>query len=209
VIEWISEWLKQIIILVLIATFIDLLLPNNALDRYVKLVMGLLIIMAILTPIFQLLSEKYDLSALAFTHASHGERLASLQQIREQGERLKTTQDRLIQEQSSKQMELSIKEQVEQKFGVEVMESNVTLQTGPKGMAEIKHIHVRASASAISPHQMGGKPVQPVYISVGEREPASPKENQAGNKLAQDIANYLSDAWHVRQEQVQVTVDSL
>ena len=52
-IELLSGWLKQIVILVLIAAFMDLLLPNNSMERYIKLVMGLLIILAILSPVFQ------------------------------------------------------------------------------------------------------------------------------------------------------------
>jgi stage III sporulation protein AF len=211
-IEWISDWLKQIIILVLIATFIDLLLPNNALDRYVKLVMGLLIIMAILTPIFQLLTQDLDLSALAFANVpAEQKQMASLHQIQEQSNQMKETQDRLIQEQTTKQMELNITEQVEQKFGVEVMEAKVALQTGPEGMAQIKHIHVMARVP-ISPHSAAeGKPIQPVHIAVGEGEtvPASGRVEQAGQTFISKISTYLSDVWHLRREQVHVVVDAL
>ena len=52
--EWLSQWLERIIILVLLATFLDMLLPNTPLQRYVKLVMGLLILLAIITPIMQM-----------------------------------------------------------------------------------------------------------------------------------------------------------
>jgi len=58
--EFVGGWLKQIILLVLVATFFDLLLPNNSMERYVKLVMGLLIIFAILNPIFSLLDKNLD-----------------------------------------------------------------------------------------------------------------------------------------------------
>ena len=71
-VSWMSDWLKQIVLLVLIATFIDLLLPNNRLDRYVKLVMGLLIILAMLSPVFQLLSEDHDLRSFAFLEFKPG-----------------------------------------------------------------------------------------------------------------------------------------
>lgn len=214
-IEWISDWLKQIIILVLIATFIDLLLPNNALDRYVKLVMGLLIIMAIMTPIFHLLSQKMDLSALAFTNVPAGQgQMASLQQIEEQSAKVKTTQDRLIQEQSAKQMEKSIKEQVRQKFGVDVIEAKVELHVEPQGRTEIKQIDVLVRQPTPARSVPGEAAIQPVHIDIGGGKtgsPAAPSEQagQTGQVSTVNIATYLSDAWQLRREQVRVVMDAL
>lgn len=85
-VSWMSDWLKQIVLLVLIATFIDLLLPNNRLDRYVKLVMGLLIILAMLSPVFQLLSEDHDLRSFAFLSSSPAlSKEVSMEEIKKQG----------------------------------------------------------------------------------------------------------------------------
>ena len=66
-IAFLSNWLKEIVLLILIATFIDLLLPNRSMERYVKLVMGLVIILAILAPIISLLNKNVDLSKLSLT----------------------------------------------------------------------------------------------------------------------------------------------
>lgn len=49
-------WLKQLIMVVLLAVFADLLLPTKAMQKYVRVVMGLAIIAVILqplTPLFQ------------------------------------------------------------------------------------------------------------------------------------------------------------
>jgi stage III sporulation protein AF len=50
-IEGLSDWLRQIIAVVLLASLIDLLLPNRTMQKYVRLVAGLFILMTVATPI--------------------------------------------------------------------------------------------------------------------------------------------------------------
>lgn len=58
--QWMNDWLREIIVIIMLAVFIDLLLPNDKMQRYVKVVLSLFILMAILSPIVSLL--KADLS---------------------------------------------------------------------------------------------------------------------------------------------------
>ena len=52
--EFISEWVTQIIIFILLATIIDLLVPKLTMHKYIKLAIGLILIIILLTPIFTL-----------------------------------------------------------------------------------------------------------------------------------------------------------
>ncbi|WP_458460738.1 stage III sporulation protein AF, partial [Paenibacillus sp.] len=52
---WLSNWLQELIMIVLLATFVDMLLPNRSMERYVKLVLSLLILLTLLSPITKLL----------------------------------------------------------------------------------------------------------------------------------------------------------
>lgn len=55
--ERIGAWLRQIMVVVLIAGFLDLLLPNNQLKGVTRLIMGLLVLIILIQPltdIFQL-----------------------------------------------------------------------------------------------------------------------------------------------------------
>jgi stage III sporulation protein AF len=51
-----GEWLKQLIMVVLLAVFADLLLPTKAMQKYVRVVMGLAVIAVILQPLTPLFS---------------------------------------------------------------------------------------------------------------------------------------------------------
>ena len=52
--SWFNELLRHIVILVVLAAFLDLLLPKDGFQRYVKLVVSLFIILALLQPIVQI-----------------------------------------------------------------------------------------------------------------------------------------------------------
>lgn len=46
-----TSWVKNIIFVVLFASFIEILLPNSSMQRFVRVIMGLFIMLAIITPI--------------------------------------------------------------------------------------------------------------------------------------------------------------
>lgn len=216
-IEWISSWLKQIVLLVLIATFIDLLLPNNAMDRYVKLVMGLLIIMAILSPTLQLLHSELDLSSIALSDKyEEGKQMDPIDQIKEKGNDLKKSQETFVQ----KEVERSIGEMVEKdlthQFPVEVIQTNVQLQNNVEQNNQVNKIEVIARLRFASSReesklstQQGMKPIQPVMISGGsiQRENARTASNSKKQELTKRITQYLQRTWNLLPEQINVRVD--
>ncbi|MBN2909860.1 stage III sporulation protein AF [Polycladomyces sp. WAk] len=212
-IELISDWLRQIVLLVLIATFIDLLLPNHSMDRYVKLVMGLLIILAILSPVFSLIRKDWDVSALAFRNGGTDvQDMTSLESIRQRGETLSRTQDRLIKEQAEDQMAQSIRREVENRFHVTV--TSVHVQAAPP--ADNRPPGVSLVSLVVIPEDPGSregrtsvapvKEVGPVEIDTMKQEPV--KQEGAGNEaLYRRIRTYLEETWHLRPGQIRVSVE--
>ncbi|WP_257348030.1 stage III sporulation protein AF [Pseudalkalibacillus decolorationis] len=57
--SFIYEWITNIILIILLATVLELLLPSSAFQKYIKVVIGLLLIMAILNPLIQLMSVDF------------------------------------------------------------------------------------------------------------------------------------------------------
>lgn len=56
-IAWLSDWLRDIIAVILLAVLVELLLPNKAMQRYARLVVGLFILLTILSPVLRLFQE--------------------------------------------------------------------------------------------------------------------------------------------------------
>lgn len=52
--DFLYDWVEQIVIVIILGTILDLLLPNSAIKKYVHLVFGLLLLIVIVEPIFTL-----------------------------------------------------------------------------------------------------------------------------------------------------------
>lgn len=62
-----SAWVKNLIFLILFAAFFELLLPNRGMKNFLRVVIGLFVLLAILRPLADFLTEDFepdDLSAL-------------------------------------------------------------------------------------------------------------------------------------------------
>ncbi|MDF2964171.1 MAG: hypothetical protein K0S39_5906, partial [Paenibacillus sp.] len=62
--DWLGSWLKSIILVILLATFVDILLPNQTMQRYVKTVMSLFILLTLLQPLFSLFQKNTTIDSL-------------------------------------------------------------------------------------------------------------------------------------------------
>ncbi|MFD1707028.1 stage III sporulation protein AF [Siminovitchia sediminis] len=58
--QFISEWILNIVTFILLAMIVDMLLPDSPIKKYVKLVVGLLLITIAVTPIFKVFSSDFD-----------------------------------------------------------------------------------------------------------------------------------------------------
>lgn len=61
----VSDWLRHLVLLILLAVLVELVLPDNALQKYARAVFGLLIMLAMLDPLRALMHAGF--SAAAFS----------------------------------------------------------------------------------------------------------------------------------------------
>lgn len=202
--DWLADWLKELIMLVLVATFLDLLLPSNSMERYVKLVMGLLLIMAILHPVFQLINHDIDLKNLTIAPevVQETSKMPSMEKIRQDGQKLQQTQADFIRKQMEQSVESWAKKTLEKKFGVEVMEVQATATLNEQHVPVLQEITltVQKKGSATEESQMQLRPIDPITIGEEESQPVtSTVETQTG-----EIQSYLLDYWEIDPEKVSI-----
>ncbi|MCS1350776.1 stage III sporulation protein AF [Mechercharimyces sp. CAU 1602] len=232
-VEWISDWLKPIILLVLMASFIDLILPNQSLDRYVKLVMGLLIILAILSPIFRFLSDDLDVSRWTWKSDASVEMatdsMASLQEINTKSQTASREQQTLLRTQVDKTLQQEIARDVAKRFPVKVMEAELEIAWGEEGQpAELESVTLYllpltettltdesgAEENKIEPIQPVEE-IAPIAPITGEKrsetaaEPVLQQELSTDQKaLIKQIENHLDQEWGIKPKGTNVVFAS-
>ena len=126
---WLSSWLRELIMIVLLATFVDMLLPNRSMERYVKLVLSLLILLTLLSPITKLLKSdpvgELKRAMTAMDSPSDGN--ATLEQILAQGRRLQSNEQEQSLQWTAKELANVMKGQIEETTGERVQSVAVKL----------------------------------------------------------------------------------
>ncbi len=95
---WFSEWLRNIIAIILLAVVADMLLPNKAMQRYARLTIGLIILLVLLSPVLKILREDIGTrleGAIAVWDASIANekiKMPRLEDIQKKGEAMKENQ---------------------------------------------------------------------------------------------------------------------
>ncbi|NHN28841.1 stage III sporulation protein AF [Paenibacillus agricola] len=62
--DWLSDWLKSVVMVILLASFVDILLPSQTMQRYVKTVISLFILLTLLQPVLSLLQKQTSIDQL-------------------------------------------------------------------------------------------------------------------------------------------------
>ncbi|GIM44559.1 hypothetical protein DNHGIG_01080 [Collibacillus ludicampi] len=169
----ISLWLKKVILVVLLAVLLDLLLPNGTMQRYVKMVMGFLIILTMLSPITALFSRSFSLDALEFPSSKHGTQNLNLEKILQEGNSLQQEQRTLAEEEWKNHICTSIKEQVEKQYAVTVTDVSLKVaqkQGDPEHVPEIQGVKLVIRTKKDSDSVSAVKPIDPVHVEVGENK---------------------------------------
>lgn len=205
---WLTIWLKKIILLVLLAAFLDLILPNTSMQRYVKMVMGLILLLTIISPVFSLFQLSQEDLALRLNRYQEQFSDAPGDEWRSIAGRLVSEQNDQMAQYVQKQMEAAIRAQVKSDFGLELGLVDVSLDVKDGEQPEIKQIELTlAEAEQTEQKSSGIKPIQPIEIDVGESKPdeqeAKPVAGQT-NPLYRQIAGAIAREWNVLPDQVKV-----
>ncbi|MGG1660142.1 stage III sporulation protein AF [Brevibacillus sp. NRS-1366] len=211
---WLTLWLKKIILLVLLAAFLDLILPNTTLQRYVKMVMGLILLLTIISPVFSLFSLSQE--DLAFRLDRYQQQLnkpadAEWKRITD---KLLGQQDAQMTAYVQAQVEAGVKAQVKEAYGVEVQEVAVVVNKKDSEQPKLARIELVLGGSV--QEQKEGQnpikpvtPIQPVEINLGEKATMEPRQEieaaaRQNNPMLERISDDIAEQWGLTRDQVVV-----
>ncbi len=193
-----GSWLKQIILVVLLASFVDLLLPNRSMQRYVKLVVSLFILITILSPVMNLVGSGMNLRMLAATVEgwdiggtmddkvlrqetlgigtgadNRSRAIPALSEVLEEGEKLAKKRNEESLTLFKAKLESMVKQQVESQHGVAVKSADASLSLEKDGSPRLDRLHVviaSAPPSSASQSEAEGNP----EAGLGSVQPVEP-----------------------------------
>ncbi|MEA4903083.1 stage III sporulation protein AF [Desulfitobacterium sp.] len=184
---------RNLAIIILLASVLEMLLPNKSMQGFVKLVMGLFVISAVLEPITSLLHLSQSMSIPAWTEVRSQELpvLAGNNGL-EIGRGAVQEQFKLILENQIEALVLEIP-------GVEQVKAEIALASSDGGLVEqpqVQSVHIRVNTSQ-------GKKEDVQTVTIGEG--AGEKSSQTGSNLGESIKEKISVFLQIPRDRIFVT----
>lgn len=208
--EFLSEWMRGLILIIFLAVVLDMILPNNAMQRYVKLVMGLLIILLMLSPVLKLYGTsvyELDFALDKFLSKEGVGNMKSLDEITAEGQLLQEQQASTTVEQWKAMVSENVKQTVENGYGVRVdsVEMRVTQDadgqpTAIEYLAVIVMPKPEAGTGAAKPVEE----VEPVIIGGGGENEMQKPPPKVNNETVSAILQQLSTEFQLPKSSISV-----
>ena len=196
-----TDWITNIVIFILLAGVMDMLLPSSAMQKYAKMVLGLLLITLLLSPLFKLISVDFDSLLASFSDAEYVEKNQMENRIENKKTEIQAVQDAYILEKMAVQLEKDGEEELVAQFNYEIADIDVAMNgtDQPQIPGDLEHITV-VLAPVPADGQAEIETVAEVTINI--EEPLPDKDD--GTK---DIREFLADKWEVDADRIHVNFE--
>ena len=190
-IQWISSWASGIVVAVVLATLIEMLVPNGNNKKYVKTVIGIFVLFSIIAPIIDNISS---------THISQEVDFAIEEQ--EKIEEIDTNKN--IEEVYQKNMEQDIKNKLQEKgYQIEITALSIHFVEGEDyGKVNQIHLKVIQEKTEESNSIKTVENIEKVEIAIGNREQL--EEETISEESKKEIKNFLMEEYKIEEENIYI-----
>lgn len=208
--QFLTEWISNIILLILLASVLELLLPNSSLQRYVKMVVGLLLLVILLTPLLSIFSKDVDSWVAQIGMQTQFEEKDVQISIENKKREIQQVTLAYISEQVAVQLKRQVEEEMISKFDKEVIEVNVALDDFLEEddyLNSITQVSIRLKRID-GEEEIGHKTVPAVaLVKIDTTNRVEPLKVETKKTNEKEILRYLATTWPIPIEKIEVLVE--
>ncbi|WP_374721540.1 stage III sporulation protein AF [Peribacillus tepidiphilus] len=193
--DFLTTWITNIILFILLAIVVEMLLPNSSMQKYAKMVIGLLLIAIIITPIFKLLSTDFEKLITTATESQQAEKFSLENSTELKKKEIQAAQHAYILEQMAVQLRAEVEEELMEQYKMEIKNIDIQLKQSeqPKLPQDLSSVSIEVAPSE-SDASRAIETVSRVEISTN-----SPHEEKEEWKK---IRSYLASKWGITEERI-------
>lgn len=206
--DYITSWIREIILLILMAVLLELLLPNSTLQRYVRMVVGLLLLLALLKPVLSVFDTNVNDMLSVFSSSAIVSDDQIKNSIKSQKKEIQASQRAYIEKQMGVQWKKQAQKEVSDRFRMDVDNVEVTLDDLQFGRSRtnIKKVTVYLSKQ-VKDKQGKTDPVKPVTVDVSKGPDQSSDDNGKNGKAGK-IRTFLAKQWKLPRTKITVVLEA-
>lgn len=165
--EVLTDLVRNVIVIILLTTFLDMLLPSSSMQRFVKVIMGLFVLISVLTPVLNIFTNDQDFAVFNWHQAGKQEGYTTVLQ---DSNRLTSVNQELFLQNYAVRVEKQMEALVKLVKGANEVKVTVQLQQGKQmGTLEgIKSVQVLVSNKEAIENQESSLNIKPIKIKISD-----------------------------------------
>ena len=194
---FLMEWVAQIILFIILATIIDLLIPQSSFQKYIKLAIGLILILILLNPVFSVLNiDIREAVSSSMIKISNEKEISSMENLIDlQKKEIESAQHAYILEQMAVQLKNIAEPELKDAFAAEIANIEFVFENNRQASYEnLNEIIVTLTEGKKEEGMM--KAVEDVEINTDE--PLKKLDND------EEIIAYLEKVWELQDKKITI-----
>ena len=198
-IDFLSNWAQGIIVAVIIATIIEMILPNGSSKKYVKVVVGIYILFTIISPIItKFSSNNFNINDILDTKEYEEQMAKSDEDI---SKKIEENNNRTIKDIYQSNLESDIKAKLKDK-GYEVLNTYIQIRDDENYTIEFISLSLDKNETEES-NQVRNIEIEEVNIQIGETN-TQESDTSLGSSEKQEIAEYISSTYDIDIKNIEI-----
>lgn len=200
--DFLKEWVTNIIIFILLATVLDMLLPNSSFQKYTKIVTGLILIAIILSPVMKLFTTDFE-TAIASMGQYNGQEDEKIKNsIEFQKREIQASQHAYILQTMAVQLKTAAEEELMEQQGMEI--ANIELEVNDQDQRSFPEnleyviVHLKKAEDE-------GETV--AVVREVEIDTNAPLPSKQTSQNTDQISSLLSEKWNVPENSIQIMIE--
>lgn len=197
---FLTEWIMNIVVFILLAMIVDMLLPNSNMKKYTKMVIGLLLIAIILTPLLNVVSKDFDQIFTSLTDKSFINNSEIENSIEMKKKEIQASQAAYTLKYTENQLKKDVEEELIERFGkniqsIEIKEADESKEHNNQIEKVIVYLEEAKDKEAVSV-------IEPIEINTDK-----PDRIDHDSAEKQSILSVLTKRWELNDQQVEVHME--
>lgn len=200
-VEFLNSWVQGIVVAIIIATVIEMLVPEGNNKKYVKIIIGIYIIFTIVSPVISKLGKK----EIDFTNSIDISKYQKeIKKYSVDTDKFQKESEKSIQDVYISNLKTDMKSKLEEK-GYEV--NQIQIRTGAEGEYIVEEIRLQLEKNQKEEIEQKQNTVQIniVKIEISKEETKEDKpQNKLEEKEIKEIKTYLTNVYEIKEENIKV-----
>lgn len=195
-INWLRSWSNQVIVAVIIATIIEMILPEENNKKYIKMIIGLYVLFTIIQPVITKLTG----NEINLNDFNYNKYLKDTVQVSSSTEQFEDTNSKLIKQTYIDSIKRDIQQKIEQK-GFKVLKCELDI-TQDENL--LKNIELNLEKNTKEENTDLNNKIQINEVNISKNTIDEKKKDVISDKDKQELKKYLSEEYKIDANNIKI-----